>query len=78
MPVSSEVESFLCQGYPTESRSNEIIILIAVLSAFTFPIAGLKFHTRWSNTHGFELDDYAAAVATVSSLLSEYFHLVFD
>lgn len=65
LPVASEVEATLCLGYPKESRSTGIIILIAVLSAIVFPIAGLKFYTRWVTAHGLEWDDYAALVATV-------------
>jgi hypothetical protein len=77
MPVSSEIEAFLCQGYPAESRSNEIVILLIIFTAVTFPIAGLKFYSRWATSHGFEWDDYAAALATVSFLPSQAISSVF-
>ncbi|KAH6722105.1 hypothetical protein BKA61DRAFT_666845 [Leptodontidium sp. MPI-SDFR-AT-0119] len=63
--ITSEIQKGLCQGYATESRSNEIIVLAAVFSGVTFPVAGLKFWTRWATSHRLEWDDYAALIATV-------------
>ncbi|KAJ5042783.1 uncharacterized protein L3040_004176 [Drepanopeziza brunnea f. sp. 'multigermtubi'] len=58
------MQSF-CKGHPIKSRSNEMIICIVVLSAITFPTAGLKFYTRWSASRRLGLDDYAALLSTV-------------
>ncbi|KAI9048956.1 hypothetical protein LZ554_006805 [Drepanopeziza brunnea f. sp. 'monogermtubi'] len=54
-----------CKGHPIKSRSNDMIICIVVLSAITFPTAGLKFYTRWSASRRLGLDDYAALLSTV-------------
>ncbi|PVH74150.1 hypothetical protein DL98DRAFT_519467 [Cadophora sp. DSE1049] len=61
----SEIQKELCQGIPIESRSTEITLLVAIFSGVTFPIAGLKFYTRWSMSQRLDWDDYAALVATV-------------
>ncbi|KAH7356912.1 hypothetical protein BKA65DRAFT_580090 [Rhexocercosporidium sp. MPI-PUGE-AT-0058] len=63
--ITSEIQRALCRGFATESRSAEIIVLTAAFSGVTFPIAGLKFYTRWATSHRLEWDDYAALVATV-------------
>ncbi|KAH7407496.1 integral membrane protein [Cadophora sp. MPI-SDFR-AT-0126] len=61
----SEIQKELCRGIPIESRSTEIILLVAILSGITFPVAGLKFYTRWSMSRRLDWDDYAALVATL-------------
>ncbi|KAL2063910.1 hypothetical protein VTL71DRAFT_4404 [Oculimacula yallundae] len=63
--VTAQIQGGLCQGIPIESRSKEIIVLTAAFSGVTFPIAGLKFYTRWSTSKRLDWDDYAALVASV-------------
>ncbi|OBT52452.1 hypothetical protein VE04_06915 [Pseudogymnoascus sp. 24MN13] len=66
--VSSTVlQNEICKGVPIPSRSAEIIRDVIIISAFTYVMIGLRFYSRALVTSKMWWDDWAIALAAVSS-----------
>ncbi|KAH8881221.1 hypothetical protein GQ53DRAFT_848384 [Thozetella sp. PMI_491] len=58
------IETGVCEGYPVESRSNEVKLTIIVCCALVFPFVLLRFFARIYITQTLWVDDYVILAAS--------------